>query len=209
MRGGARAKGQGLPGCGEALLAVEEQTRPAARLAGLSPHAQAPPAVETTAADGGWEWPSDFEWRRGLRAGDLLDARDRDGKWFEAVIVARGPAADLFASQAQQALDAVTSPRSAALRARYGERVSAGGEAVRVHFRAWSERFDEVKHLELDALALARRFSFTPNWRAKLAAHCHVEVKLAMPTAQPAQPAQAQPAQAHGAVNEAGKGLLW
>jgi hypothetical protein len=35
--------------------------------------------------------PRDDEtWRQKLRPGDLLDARDREGKWFESVVVARG-----------------------------------------------------------------------------------------------------------------------
>ena len=98
-----------------------------------------------------------------LRVGDLIDAQDRDGKWYDSVVVARGPASDLLgaaleekdisvdvASPAQSSMVGSNgSPCSGELEYRDAKKLElllsnekgrngAEADAVRVHFKGWS-----------------------------------------------------------------------
>jgi hypothetical protein len=72
-----------------------------------------------------------------------LDARDRDGKWFESVVVSRGKAADVFApplagaaqEQEQGELSSGARAKAAASATAAALRASAGGDGVVVHFK--------------------------------------------------------------------------
>jgi len=101
-------------------------------------------------------------WRRLLRPGSELDARDYEGRWYEAVVVARGPASELCAP-ATAGPECATGPSSSVLgpskkqarAARRALKAAAGGEAIVVHFKGWAGRYDEVKHLDLDGWGLS------------------------------------------------------
>ena len=93
-------------------------------------------------------------WRRELKVGDVIDARDRESRWYDAVIVA-------VARPVGVAVDAAQS---------HG--------LVRVHFRGWSSKWDEWvcrndKRLQpfqmitrewRSLLKVGEIVEFSPNW---------------------------------------------
>lgn len=76
-------------------------------------------------------YPRDPWWRAQLRAGDPLDARDREGKWFESVVVSRGALAELAPPLA--ARTGLAGPPRAALETLAAQQPAA--DAVVVHFK--------------------------------------------------------------------------
>lgn len=188
--GGASPKGGGTAlhlawsGCGdgwEVLLgvggvSVEDFARDLTTVHLLVEQRQLLPP--TVAEGGDWvkAFPRDGPWRRRLRKGDPLDARDRDGKWFESVVVETGPSAELFAPR-EGRKESGGGGSKAAKNRQAALRCKAGGRAVKVHFKAWGAKFDEIKHVELDGADLAPRYSHTPNWRAALAPGTLLEAK--------------------------------
>jgi hypothetical protein len=82
------------------------------------------------------EYPRDAAWRGQLRAGDPLDARDREGKWFESVVAARGALADVWPPLAKRAH--LAPPQRAALEHAASEQPAAA--AVVVHFKVTRAR---------------------------------------------------------------------
>jgi hypothetical protein len=108
-------------------------------------------------------------WQRGLKPGSLVDARDCDGKWYEAVVTAVGTRRPRVGEEAEEM---------------EGEKEKGGGQGqdripgkgivVRVSYRCWGPRFDE--DIALDTLRVLPPYSVVPRWRDALAVGSHVEI---------------------------------
>lgn len=80
---------------------------------------------------GGDIYPRDQAWRLHLCPNDPLDARDREGKWFESVVVARGALSSLGPALVKRT--AMGNPQRVALEQLVAQQPSA--DAVVVHFK--------------------------------------------------------------------------
>jgi hypothetical protein len=84
-----------------------------------------------SSSHGGDLYPRDRAWRLHLRPNDPLDARDREGKWFESVVVARGAVSELAPPLVKRTGMGI--PQRTTLEQQVAQQPSA--DAVVVHFK--------------------------------------------------------------------------
>jgi hypothetical protein len=90
------------------------------------------------------------EWRKYIRVGDRVDARDNDKIWWEAVV------AELIGPPVEK-----TSDRESNMH-------------VRIHFRGWGEKFDAV--FKYSDAAIQPVFSMTKKWRHEITVNSFVDL---------------------------------
>ena len=98
------------------------------------------------------------KWKNELRVGDVVDAQDKGGKWFEAVLVTVS----------------------------YGTGIGSASNSivvtkVTVHFKGWDNKFNEVFNQHDMSVKIQPLYTRTRDWRRMIQENDQVEVNIGVP----------------------------